>query len=105
MEVRERFSNELASIREDGLYKEERIITSAQSARIQVSGGTEVLNFCANNYLGLANHAEVIAAAEILEEEFDMEIPTSAKTDVLPGVETAGDIVELIDRRLSRSEP
>lgn len=54
---------QLASIREQGLYKHERVITSPQSAHIQV-GGREVLNFCANNYLGLGNSPELIAAAK-----------------------------------------
>jgi glycine C-acetyltransferase len=55
---------ELASIREAGLYKEERIITSPQGAVITVSTGQEVINFCANNYLGLSSHPEVIKAAK-----------------------------------------
>ena len=53
----------LAEIRTAGLYKDERRLESAQSARIEV-GGREVLNFCANNYLGLADHPDVIAAAK-----------------------------------------
>lgn len=55
---------ELKSIEEAGLYKNERIITSAQQAAIKVSTGKEVLNFCANNYLGLANNEELIKAAK-----------------------------------------
>lgn len=51
-------------LKEQGLYKTERVITSAQGSQINVSGGKEVLNFCANNYLGLANHPEVIRAAQ-----------------------------------------
>lgn len=54
---------ELADIRQKGLYKEERIITSPQSASIQIQGGQTVLNFCANNYLGLASHPAIIEAA------------------------------------------
>ncbi|MDD2594500.1 MAG: glycine C-acetyltransferase [Bacteroidales bacterium] len=55
---------ELKAIEEAGLYKNERIITSAQQAAIRVSTGKEVLNFCANNYLGLANSKELIKAAK-----------------------------------------
>ena len=57
------FQSTLDEIRQSGLYKEERILTSPQNAEIAVRDGREVLNFCANNYLGLANHPEVIAAA------------------------------------------
>jgi len=55
---------ELADIREAGLYKKERIITSSQDAEITLDSGETVLNFCANNYLGLSNHPRVIAAAK-----------------------------------------
>ncbi|WGL17796.1 glycine C-acetyltransferase [Microbulbifer bruguierae] len=56
--------DELKQIEADGLYKRERIITSQQSAEIQVNNDTQVLNFCANNYLGLANHPDLIQAAK-----------------------------------------
>ncbi|MCH9691496.1 MAG: glycine C-acetyltransferase [Gammaproteobacteria bacterium] len=56
--------DQLQQIKADGLYKHERIITSQQSAEIQVNNTTQVLNFCANNYLGLANHPELIQAAK-----------------------------------------
>jgi glycine C-acetyltransferase len=55
---------ELADIESAGLYKRERIITSPQGADITVQGGQEVINFCANNYLGLSAHPKVIAAAK-----------------------------------------
>jgi glycine C-acetyltransferase len=57
-------SRETEKLVESGLFKKERVITSPQSARISVEGGREVLNFCANNYLGLADHPDVIAAAQ-----------------------------------------
>lgn len=55
---------EIQSIKDAGLYKEERIITSPQGAEIKISGGQQVLNFCANNYLGLSSHPEVVKAAK-----------------------------------------
>ena len=55
---------ELQEIKDNGLYKEERIITSAQGAEITLNTGETVLNFCANNYLGLSSHPEVIQAAK-----------------------------------------
>lgn len=61
--MREHLRNELKEIREAGLYKSERVITSPQSSAISVGDG-KVLNFCANNYLDLADHPEVIAAAK-----------------------------------------
>ena len=62
--VRARLAQELKQIEAQGLYKRERIIVSPQSARITLADGREVLNFCANNYLGLADHPAVIAAAK-----------------------------------------
>lgn len=59
-----RYTQELAGIEQQGLFKRERIITSPQSAEITLADGRRVLNFCANNYLGLADHPEVIAAAK-----------------------------------------
>ena len=56
-------TKELASIKEAGLFKKERIITSPQDAVIKISTGEEVINFCANNYLGLSSHPKVIEAA------------------------------------------
>jgi len=57
-------NQELDSVKAAGLYKGERVITSSQQAKVSVSSGQEVLNFCANNYLGLANHPGLIEAAE-----------------------------------------
>jgi glycine C-acetyltransferase len=60
----EHLGSELAQIEQDGLSKRERLIATPQDATIRVAGGAEVINFCANNYLGLANHPELIAAAK-----------------------------------------
>ena len=60
----DRYAAELESIRQQGLFKSERIITSPQSAEIELADGRTVLNFCANNYLGLADNPEVIQAAK-----------------------------------------
>lgn len=57
-------AKQLEELKETGLYKAERIITSAQQAVIKLADGREVINFCANNYLGLANHPQIIAAAQ-----------------------------------------
>ena len=62
--MKEHLSAELKAIEEAGLYKQERIITSPQKADITVEGGKEVLNFCANNYLGLSNNPRLIDAAK-----------------------------------------
>ena len=59
-----RYADELDTIRAQGLFKAERIITSPQSAEIVLADGRTVLNFCANNYLGLADHPDIIAAAK-----------------------------------------
>ena len=66
--MKEHLSKTLAEIREAGLYKEERLIESPQSASIQVAG-KEVLNFCANNYLGLANDPRLIKASSDMMKE------------------------------------
>lgn len=62
--MQEHLARELVAIDRAGLYKRERIITSPQRARVTVSDGREVLNMCANNYLGLADHPEVVASAK-----------------------------------------
>ncbi|RMZ51458.1 glycine C-acetyltransferase [Flavobacteriaceae bacterium PRS1] len=62
--IKEHLQKEIQSIKDNGLYKEERIITSAQGVEITLSTGENVLNFCANNYLGLSSHPEVIQAAK-----------------------------------------
>ncbi len=67
-DVRQHYSAILDEIRQSGLWKEERIIESPQAAEIVVAG-REVLNFCANNYLGLSSHPEVIAAARAALDE------------------------------------
>ena len=62
--IKDTLKKEIEEIKEAGLYKSERIITSSQDAVIKISTGEEVINFCANNYLGLSNHPEVIQAAK-----------------------------------------
>ncbi len=62
-QFKDHLKQEIENIRESGLYKQERIITSPQGAEIEVGQGEKVLNFCANNYLGLSDHPQVIDAA------------------------------------------
>ena len=66
--AKEFYISELDNIKNSGLWKEERVLTSPQDINISVAGGKKVLNMCANNYLGLSNHPEVVAAAR---ESFD----------------------------------
>ncbi|TVQ16444.1 MAG: glycine C-acetyltransferase [Balneolaceae bacterium] len=68
--LKEDLSRELNQIRKDGLYKEERVITTPQGAVIRTSAGDEVINFCANNYLGLSSHPRVIEAAKKTVDEY-----------------------------------
>ncbi|CAB0150637.1 2-amino-3-ketobutyrate coenzyme A ligase [Pseudidiomarina piscicola] len=63
-EFYQQLDSQLEELKDEGLYKQERVITSEQAAEIQVGEGQSVLNFCANNYLGLANHPELIGAAK-----------------------------------------
>ena len=62
--IKSDLQEQLKDIRDAGLYKDERIIVGPQGAQIKVKSGQEVLNFCANNYLGLSGHPKVIAAAK-----------------------------------------
>ncbi len=64
MSLTQRYADEIESIRAQGLFKSERVIASPQSAEIELADGRKVLNFCANNYLGLADHPDIIAAAK-----------------------------------------
>ncbi len=62
-DIREQLTTQLDEIHSAGLYKSERIITTPQEAHIQVGDGQQVLNMCANNYLGLSDHPEIVKAA------------------------------------------
>ena len=62
--IKDHLATELKNIKEAGLFKNERIITSPQRAEIKLTTGQEVLNFCANNYLGLSNHPRLVKAAK-----------------------------------------
>ena len=62
--IKDHLQAELEEIKKEGLYKKERIITSPQGAEITIQGGQEVINFCANNYLGLSSHPDVVQAAK-----------------------------------------
>ncbi len=66
----QQIQNQLDQIKSEGLYKSERVITSQQQAAVSISSGEEVLNFCANNYLGLANHPALIEAGQAGMEQY-----------------------------------
>ncbi len=68
--LKERLKRELSELKEEGLYKEERIITTPQGAVINTEGGEEVINFCSNNYLGLSSHPRVLKAAKETVDEY-----------------------------------
>ena len=62
--LQKQLQSELDAIKQEGLYKKERIIVNPQGSSIRISTGENVLNFCANNYLGLSSHPEVVQAAK-----------------------------------------
>jgi glycine C-acetyltransferase len=70
VKIKEDLTKEIQSITDAGLYKDERIIMTPQGAEIEVKGGQKVLNFCANNYLGLSSHPKVIEAAHKTLDEW-----------------------------------
>jgi glycine C-acetyltransferase len=68
--VKEYLKNTIQQIEQDGLYKAERVITTPQGSKVQVSGGKEVINMCANNYLGLSSHPDIVNAARSSYDEW-----------------------------------
>ena len=62
--IKEELQKELSQIKDDGIYKSERVITTQQGAEVHVSSGEDVVIMCANNYLGLSSHPEVIQASK-----------------------------------------
>lgn len=62
--MKSHLEDSLASLKQEGLFKNERVIVSVQDASIRLDDGSEVLNFCANNYLGLSSHPRVVEAAK-----------------------------------------
>ena len=86
---------ELTSIKKAGLYKEERVITSPQRADITVQGGKQVLNFCANNYLGLSDNKRLIEATPgCISQSGELNLPNAAKKPgALTKISTGRDIM------------
>lgn len=89
-------ASQLEELKAQGLYKVEREITSPQSAKIRIAGNKEVLNFCANNYLGLANHPAIIASAK---KSYDIYGYGLASVRFICGTQT---IHHELEKRLSR---
>jgi glycine C-acetyltransferase len=87
---------QIDQVKDDGLYKAERIITTAQQAAIAVSSGEQVLNFCANNYLGLANHPDLISAAKLGLDQYGFGM---ASVRFICGTQ---DIHKVLEEKLSR---
>ena len=81
--LQQHLQNELATINDAGLFKRERVITSEQGAEITVNGRT-VLNFCANNYLGLSSHPEVVKAAHATLDSRDSVEGSEGQEGVTP---------------------
>lgn len=88
--------NALEDLKTQGLYKQEREITSPQDAEITIAGGEHVLNFCSNNYLGLANHPDVIQAAKKSYEQYGFGL---SSVRFICGTQT---IHKQLERRLSK---
>ena len=91
-----RLRDDTAALRTQGLYKTERVLASPQQARVRLESGAEVINLCANNYLGLANHPEVVEAARaaLLEHGYGM-----ASVRFICGTQT---VHRELEERLSR---
>ncbi|MBS4164899.1 2-amino-3-ketobutyrate coenzyme A ligase [Candidatus Protochlamydia amoebophila] len=87
---------QLEDLKTQGLYKQEQEITSPQDAKITIAGGKEVLNFCSNNYLGLANHPEIIQAAEKSYSEYGFGL---SSVRFICGTQT---VHKQLERRLSQ---
>ena len=94
----------LAEIKEAGLYKEERLIESAQQAAITVKG-KEVLNFCANNYLGLSNHPRLIKASQeiVRDGSFQFFVYILCSTNEADGRHSVTTVIHHFLRSLNQS--
>ena len=79
--IKDRLQAEIQEIKDSGLYKNERVITSPQGADITLADGRSVINFCANNYLGLSSHPKVIEAAKKAKEEADAIAAAASSTE------------------------
>ena len=96
--TRESISNDLADIKAAGLWKTERHISSDQKNKITLSDGSNVINMCANNYLGLANNLEIIKAAKASYDKWGFGL---ASVRFICGTQT---IHKTIEKKVSNSE-